>query len=178
MLAARMNHCAVIRSARHGVDSHSPIPTLTAGPTSTTSWGAVVAKFKGAAGDMPPYVHVGSRLPIGGGTLGSAYNPVEVRDPTGTKAEMPQFSLRGDVSADRFAHRRELLSAVDRLRSKTERSADQMDAFQKRAAGMLTSPKVRTAFDLAKEKEELRERYGANFFGQSCLLARRLVEAG
>src|SRR5262245_33329700 len=86
MLAARMTRCAVIRSARHGVDVHSPIPTLTAGPTSTTSWGAVVAKFKGAAGDMPPYVHVGSRLPIGGGTLGSAYNPVEVRDPTGTKA--------------------------------------------------------------------------------------------
>src|SRR5262245_1506199 len=70
--APPMNRSAVIPPARHGIDSHPPIPTLTAGPTSTTSWGAVVARLKGAAGEMPPYVHVGSRLPIGGGVLGSA----------------------------------------------------------------------------------------------------------
>lgn len=178
MLAARMHRCALIRSLRHGVDSHSPIPTLTVGPNSTTSWGAVVTKLKGPAGDVPPYVHVGSRLGIGGGTLGSAFDPVEVRDPTGAKAAVPQFSLRGDVSADRLGSRRELLASVDRLRGKTDRAVDQMDTFQRRAAEMLTSPRVRAAFDLGREPDELRERYGANFVGQSCLLARRLVEAG
>src|SRR5262249_29689710 len=50
--------------------------------------------------------------------------------------------------------------------------------FYQRAVDMLTSARVREAFDLAREKESLRDRYGANFFGQSCLLARRLVEAG
>src|SRR6516165_8793073 len=53
-----------------------------------------------------------------------------------------------------------------------------MDTYHQRAVDILTSPRVRTAFDLARETEALRDRYGANFFGQSCLLARRLVEAG
>jgi uncharacterized protein (DUF1501 family) len=53
-----------------------------------------------------------------------------------------------------------------------------MDAFHQRAIEMLTSTRVRQAFDLAKEKDSLRQRYGANFFGQSLLMARRLIEAG
>ncbi len=177
-LAARMDRCALIRSVRTGIDAHSPLPMLTGGPGTTTSIGAVVTRLKGPIGDMPPYVHLGSRLGVGGGTLGSAYNPIEVRDPTGSKVDLPQFRLRADVPAERFGQRRALLSAVDRMRAKAERGVEVMDVFYQRAADILTSPKVRTAFDLAKEKEALRERYGANFFGQSCLLARRLVEAG
>jgi hypothetical protein len=178
MLASRMHHCALIRSVRSGIDSHSPIPMLTGAVGTTTSLGAVVTRLKGPIGDMPPYVHLGSRLGVGGGTLGSAYSPIEVRDPTGSKIDLPQFKLRADVSADRFGQRRALLSAIDRMRARTERSVDQMDVFYQRAADILTSPKVRMAFDLTREKDDLRERYGANFFGQSCLLARRLVEAG
>src|SRR5205085_3299737 len=69
---------------------------------------------------------------------------------------------------------------IDRMRAaaRSSRAVESMDVFYRRAVDMLTSPKVRAAFDLAKEAENLRERYGANFFGQSCLLARRLVEAG
>src|SRR5262249_21783281 len=103
MLAARMNRCAVIRSLNHRTDSHSPVPVLTGSPSSTTALGAVVARFKGPIGEMPPYVHVGSKLPIGGGTLGAAFNPIEVRDPTGGKLEMPQFQLRADISAHRMS---------------------------------------------------------------------------
>src|SRR5207245_4700164 len=80
----------------------------------------------------------------------------------------------------RFKQRDELLGALDRMRKEAHGSKDveKMDAFYQRAVSMLTSPRVREAFDLTREKPELRERYGANFFGQSCLLARRLVAAG
>jgi hypothetical protein len=180
LLAPRMHRCALIRSLTHRTDAHAPIPMLTGQVGSTTSYGAVVTRLKGHTSELPPYVHLGSKLPVGGGALGSAFDPVEVRDPTGTKLELPQFSLRADISADRFQQRQALLQAVDRLRAgaHTSRSVSQMDAFHQRAVDMLTSPRVREAFDLGREKEELRDRYGANFFGQSCLLARRLVEAG
>jgi hypothetical protein len=153
---------------------------LTAFQNSTTSYGAVVTKLKGAIGDMPPYVHLGAKLAVGGGVLGAACDPVEVRDPTGGKLDLPQFALRADVDADRFQRRCDLLAAVDRMRADAHRNrnVERMDEFQQRAVSMLTSAKVREAFDLAREKDALRERYGANFFGQSCLLARRLVEAG
>jgi hypothetical protein len=149
-----------------------------------TTYGAVVAKLKGANGDMPPYVHLGGKLfasaGVGGGVLGSAYDPIEVPDPTGARVSLPSFALAADVPAGRFGHRRELLSSLDRLRATAHASpaVEKMDVFQQRAASILTSPAVREAFDLAKEKENTRARYGANFFGQSLLLARRLVEAG
>jgi hypothetical protein len=178
LVAARMHRCSLIRSVRHGIDAHSPVPMLTGAPGTTTSVGAVVSKLRGPIGDMPTYVHLGSRLGVGGGTLGAAHDPVEVRDPSGKKVDLPRFSLRADVSADRFTQRRALLASIDRLRARADRGVEQMDAFYRRAVDMLTSPKVRAAFDLDREPDDLRERYGANFFGQSCLLARRLVEAG
>jgi hypothetical protein len=133
---------------------------------------------------MPPYVHLGGKLfnspGIGGGTLGSAYEPVEVPDPTGQKVQLPQFVLSADVSPDRFQQRRDLLASVDRMRAQAEHNpaVAKLDAFHQRAISMITSPKVREAFDLSLEKEAMRSRYGANFFGQSLLMARRLVEAG
>jgi hypothetical protein len=179
-MAQQMHRCALIRSLTHRIDAHAPIPMLTGLPGTTTSHGAVLTRLKGHTGDMPPYVHLGSRLGVGGGSLGSAYDPVVVADPTGNKVELPQFSLRADISADRFRQRRELLGAIDRMRRRahSSKAVDQLDIFYQRAVDMLTSPRVREAFDLTREKESLRDRYGANFFGQSCLLARRLVEAG
>ncbi len=180
MLAGRMDRCAVIRSMAHTTDAHAPVPVMTAFNRSTTSHGAVVTRLLGHAGDMPPYVHLGSRLGVGGGSLGPACDPVVVADPSGKKVDLPQFALSAHVSADRFRQRHELLAAVDRLRARAHASppVEKMDACYQRAVDMLTSAKVREAFDLAREKESLRDRYGANFFGQSCLLARRLVEAG
>ncbi|MBY0230703.1 MAG: DUF1501 domain-containing protein [Gemmataceae bacterium] len=180
MIAERLHRCALVRSMTHRVDSHSPIPMMTAFPSSRTSHGAVVSRLKGPMRGMPAYVHLGGPLGVGGGVLGSAFDPVAVRDPTGAKLEMPQFGLRADVSAERFRDRSALLAAVDRTRARVNATGAmaRMDHAQRRAAEMLTSPKVRDAFDLKKEKEAVRDRYGANFFGQSCLTARRLVEAG
>lgn len=180
MIAERLHRCALVRSMTHNIDAHFPAPMMTAFGTSRTTHGAVLARLKGPMAGMPAYVHLGSNLSVGGGVLGSAFDPVAVRDPTGAKLEMPQFGLRADVSAERFRDRSSLLAAVDRTRARANATGamDKMDHAQRRAAEMLTSPKVRNAFDLGKEKETTRDRYGANFFGQSCLMARRLVEAG
>jgi hypothetical protein len=179
-MAKRMDKCAVIRSMNHGTDAHAPVPMLTGFNGTTTSYGAVVTKLKGYAGEVPPYVHLGSKLAVGGGALGAAFDPVAVRDPTGKQAPLPQFGLSAGVTPERFRDRGALLGAVDRTRADlhASREVEKMDACYRRAVEVLTSPKVREAFDLGREKEVLRDRYGANFFGQSCLLARRLVEAG
>jgi uncharacterized protein (DUF1501 family) len=73
-----------------------------------------------------------------------------------------------------------LLGAVEQTRAQWRESepVGKMDENYQRAIDLLTSDKVRSAFDLAKEKDELRDKYGGSVFGQSCLLARRLVEAG
>src|SRR5205823_9684384 len=80
----------------------------------------------------------------------------------------------------RFDRRRQLLDAVDGFRRQVDgsRSLRDMDSCYQRALAMLSTSEVRDAFDLKKEPEALRERYGGSFFGQSCLAARRLVEAG
>ena len=179
-LAERADRFAVIRSLTHNNSGHSPLPMLTGFDGKTTSYGAVATKLLGGCGDMPPYVHLGSKLGVGGGQLGAAFDPVEVPDPSGGKLALPQFSLSANVPAERFRDRGELLAALDRTRADLHRNRDieRMDTFYQRAIDILTSPKVRKAFDLSEEKPELRDRYGANFFGQSCLMARRLVEAG
>jgi hypothetical protein len=180
MLARHMDKCAIIRSMNHGIDSHSPVPMLTGFPGETTSYGAVVAKMLGFRGNMPPYVHVGTRLGVGGGRLGAPYFPMEIADPTGSRVQMPQFALSADIHADRFQERRDLLGAVDRMRRQAHQAeaVERMDLNYQRAIDILTSTRVRDAFDLGREPGNLRERYGANLFSQSCLLARRLVEAG
>jgi hypothetical protein len=180
MTARMLDRVAIVRSMTSPSGGHSPIPMMTAFPGERTSHGAVLTKLKGFTQAMPPYVHIGPRLGVGGGNLGSPYNPAEVPVPGGKKVEMPQFSLSADISADRFRQRRELLSSIDRVRADLagHLSVEKMNSFYRLAVEMLTSSKVREAFDLSPEPDKLRNRYGANHFGQSCLMARRLVEAG
>ena len=84
------------------------------------------------------------------------------------------------VSAARLDRRRQLQKLIDTQSRMLERSAATrgLDAYYERALAMITSSKVRQAFDLSKEPKRLRDRYGRHTYGQSCLLARRLVEAG
>ena len=180
MLAERARDLTILRSISHSTDSHSPRPMMTANPREDTSHGAVVTYVRGYRGAMPPYVHLGKPLPVGGGRLGAACSPVEVRDPTGRQVQLPDFRFPEGVNPVRFDRRRRLLSAMDDFRQAVDgsRAVEEMDSFHRRALGILTSEDVTRAFDLGREPEKLRERYGGNFFGQSCLLARRLVEAG
>jgi hypothetical protein len=182
LMAERMNRCTLVRSMTTRDGGHSGTAVLSGMSSSAASYGAVLTRLKGPGqSGMPPFVHVGPNgyLP-GAGSLGAAYNPIEVPDPSGKQVQLPQFGLTVDVTADRFRQRSELLAAVDRTRAGLHASSavEKMDENYQRAIDMLTSNKVREAFDLGKEKEELRSRYGGSIFGQSCLMARRLVEAG
>lgn len=182
---------SVIRSMTHTNAGHDSTAMTTGFDANKTLIGSVVGKLQPSTSVMPPFVNVGSRrgdgtreqTPLdiaGGGAFGAPYEPMVVRDPTGRKVDLGEFSLRSDFPAERFDRRRELLRAVDDVRQAIDESKDvaQRDENYRRAADLLTSSKVREAFDVSREPDAMRMRYGANFFGQSCLMARRLIEAG
>jgi Protein of unknown function (DUF1501) len=184
MMAERMHRCALIRSLTGFDTGHTARPALTGLPQGLTTYGAVVTRFKGDNGVMPPYVHLGGKLfnspGVGGGVFGSACEPVMIANPLASQVQLPQFALTADVPANRFQQRRDLLAAIDQVRAQAHASpaVERMDTFHQRAVNILTSSRVRDAFDLSRETETLRSRYGANMFGQSLVMARRLVEAG
>jgi hypothetical protein len=184
MMAERMHHCALIRSLTGFDTGHTSRPALTGSAQGLTTYGAVVTRLKGGRGAMPPYVHLGGRLfnspGVGGGAFGAACEPIMITNPLAGQLQLPQFELSADVPANRFLVRRQLLGAIDRMRAGAHASpaVERMDTFHQRAVNILTSRQVREAFDLGRESQALRSRYGANLFGQSLVLARRLVEAG
>jgi hypothetical protein len=181
-MAQHLDKCALIRSMTTRDGDHSGTSMLSGANRSAASYGAVLQRLQGPSrSGMPPFVHVGPAgyLP-GGGTLGTSYNPLLVADPSGTQVQLPNFDLTAGVSAERFQDRLALLQGVDQARAAWQANASvtEMDGNYRRAIDVLTSDRVRAAFDLAQERQELRTRYGGNVFGQSCLMARRLVEAG
>lgn len=180
-MSRHMDKCAIIRSMTSSDGGHSGVTMLSGAARGASSYGAVLQRLKGSSGaGMPAFVHVGPQgyLP-GAGTLGTAYSPFLVAHPT-RQVQMPEFSLAADVPANRFQSRRDLLQAVDQTRAAWQDNAavGEMGNNHRRAVDLLTSDRVRAAFDVSHERPELRSRYGGNIFGQSCLLARRLVEAG
>ncbi|MGV3724074.1 MAG: DUF1501 domain-containing protein, partial [Actinomycetota bacterium] len=180
-LARQMDKFTILRTFTHGLDRHSPIHVMTGSPTTPTAFGAVATAFGKHSGSMPPYVRLGSNINgVGGGALGAAYDPVTVADPNAGKVVIPDYQLPSSVSEGRFDRRRSLLDQVDRFRrnADAEPSMETQTASYRKAMSLLTSTEVRSAFDLSREPASRRSRYGANKFGQSCLLARRLVEAG
>jgi uncharacterized protein (DUF1501 family) len=90
------------------------------------------------------------------------------------------LALAKGLSPEKLQDRRRLLASFDAAARALDAddAVETIDAFQRQALELLTSPKARTAFDLGRESESLRDRYGRNAFGQRLLLARRLVEAG
>ncbi len=147
--------------------------------------GAVVAKAAaGRAAELPPFLVVGGKLHQGkkaivgegGGKLGAMYDPFRLEyDPVaGTK--VPALQLPTELTPERLSDRAALRTALDQA----ERALDvaPLDDYRRRAFDMLTSAASRVAFDLSREDDKTVRRYGKTRFGQSCLLARRLVEAG
>jgi hypothetical protein len=113
--------------------------------------------------------------------LGKVHDPLLItEDPNAADFKLPELSLPAGVTMARLENRRELQKLVDKQSRLLDYSAEArgIDAHYERALSMLNSDRVRKAFDLSKEPAELRDRYGRHSYGQSCLLARRLVEAG
>lgn len=147
------------------------------------SYGSVYGRIKGFRNGMPPYAIVnGVGQYTGAGYMGAVYNPFNVGgDPNSDGFSVKDVSLPGGIGGDRLSRRRGVLDAVDQFQRNTEtaqRGVVAMDQFYSRAFDLVTSPVAKKAFDLKQEDAKLRESYGRNSFGQSCLLARRLIESG
>jgi hypothetical protein len=180
-LARQANKFALVRSLHHTNSLHQPWPMMTGNMQHRVAHGATVSFLnRNAELAMPGYVHVGPRLSVGAASLGRSAEPLEIADPLTVAGSLDEFTLSHDVAPDRLDDRQFLLRSIDGLRRMADGSSAvrAQDASYRRAMEMLTSTRVRDAFDLSREPEPLRDRYGANRFGQSCLLARRLVEAG
>ncbi|MFN0022195.1 MAG: DUF1501 domain-containing protein [Pirellulaceae bacterium] len=184
---------SLVRSLNHDVGIHSDggIVVLTGkkptvlDPTSQSKslhpdFGSVASKICGLGEHaIPPYVAIPSRIYMTRPAyLGMQHAAFETADPSGLNYKPPQLS----VSARNVAvldDRRRLLAQVDRYRRDADESRSAgIDQFRDQAFQMLTSPEAAAAFDLSKEKDSLRDRYGRHLWGQGCLLARRLAEAG
>jgi hypothetical protein len=194
----------VLRAVRTGDSSHSssgyymttgrphqPIGVENAKPGAPNDWpclGAVVRRLHGERGGLPAAVTFPEQAANDGnltwpgqdaGFLGRTADPWLITcDPSAPKFEIPGLTLPGEVPALRFDGRRTLLDQVNRHLDTVHGNSTVYDAQSRQAFDLLSSSKARQAFDLSREPERLRDRYGRVKFGQSLLLARRLVEAG
>ena len=189
LLAKQADKYSILRSLAHGEGGHETatyvMQTCTMpGDLVYPSVGAVVAYKRNEAGyiGLPPYMAVTS--PLGrfteSGFLGTNYKAFATGgDPTSGQVRVEGLVPAGGVSDERLQNRRTLLQAVDNLAQQMEKNQafEAMDSFQEKAYGMILGDAKR-AFEMSEEKPEVRDRYGRNHFGQSCLLARRLVERG
>ncbi len=160
------------------------------GGVETPHAGAVVSYLRGRKTDLPPFVVLpetmgrgGGNLPNGqaGGFLGKAHDPFALMaDPSKPDFKVPDLLPPPEISTVRLERRRRMREIVDSTVKHFEESDDArlLDSNFHAAFRLMTSTQAREAFDLGKEKPSVRERYGMNRFGQCCLLARRLIEAG
>jgi hypothetical protein len=159
-------------------------------PSDHPSVGCAVARFGRQPRNLPPYVALpsvlhdgdGGEVPgQGPGFLGQAFAPFLVDgDPTRPDFSIKALSLPADVDSRRVQRRMGLLAALDHANERLGQAPSTRDAAEhyERAFRLLRSPATQRAFHLATEPNRVRDRYGWHHFGQSCLLARRLVEAG
>jgi hypothetical protein len=187
-----MDKLALVRSAfhtnaGHGMGSQWMLtgyqPTIEVNDNIYPSCGSVVAKMRGPnSAGLPAYVNLPRPVGLGKAAyLGASYNPFSPdSDPNQDGFAVRNLKLPGRVPAARLERRKALLGELDQLRRDIDTKGDLegLDKFYRDAMEMVTSDKAQLAFDIHKEDPKLREAYGRNDLGQSCLLARRLVEAG
>jgi hypothetical protein len=190
-----MKHLSIVRSVNHQNAIHAPSahwmqtgyfgPTLARNAPQKPSFGSVIARSRGAGeSPMPPYVTVPRAEAFGyqGAVyLGATYNPFEVgADPNARSFRVPNLSLPGSLPLHSVKTRTQLLKEFDTLHREVDQSGalEGLNSFKAQALEMVTGERVRNAFDIGKESTRLRDRYGRHLYGQSALLARRLVEAG
>lgn len=160
------------------------------GGVNTPHAGSVTSYLMGRRTDLPPFVVLpelmgagGGNLPNGqaGGFLGKAHDPFALNaDPSKPDFTVPDLLPPQQIGEARLERRRKLRDVVDSTINAFEKSenAALLDSGFQSAFRMMTSTQAREAFELSKEPTKVRERYGMTRFGQCCLLARRLIEAG
>lgn len=193
------DHLAVLRTVNHGSGDHTKgnhwMLTGFEGPAFNApdnrvqrrpSMGSAASYLRGANQvGMPPYVGVPH---LRGGTdnlfhyssyIGGGSNPFIVNsDPNSSRFGVKNLTLAKGLTFDRLKNRRQLLSELDVLPRSHEKTIRNLDEHQQKAFELLYSKGVRSAFDISAEPDKLRDSYGRHTFGQSALLARRLIEHG
>jgi hypothetical protein len=204
---ARIAHkLAIVRSMSHSNPNHVtaclPANTGHTHPPGTPQndfppkdtdfppFGAVLDKLRPAASDLPTWVRVGPLMRRNNGTvlhgqtpgfLGARHGSFVVdQELLGTDVKVEAVEPNDGLTSLRLTSRRDLLEQFDQQRKLLDSSAEvrDFDTYYQRAFSLLSSDRTRKAFDLAAEPAATRERYGQSEFGQRCLLARRLAEAG
>lgn len=197
-----MHEVSLVRTVHHTMKNHNPAAyyALTGRAPALDdirlrdsqelfpAYGSVVDRLAPNKNGMPTFVafpHVMRDGEITPGQhasfLGKAHDPLLVTsDPNGKRFSLPELSLPNGLTGERLQNRREIQKLVNRQLQQLDQSAAArgLNAYYEKTLGMLNTSKVRDAFDLEAEPESVRDRYGRTTYGQSCLLARRLVEAG
>jgi hypothetical protein len=190
-MAKVMDRLTLVRSGAHNNDHHETATNwVLCGRFGTPfgdypAMGAVVAHETGFGGKLPPYVAV-PRNPsftweLGKSAfLGGRYESFKAGDPNDPNYKVQDVAPAEPLTARRAERRQTLLQAVDGLARRVEGNdlIATYDEFRQRAASMVLSSEARRAFAIELEDARLRDRYGRTTFGQSALLARRLIEAG
>mgnify|MGYP002528232063 CR=1 FL=1 len=146
--------------------------------------GAIISRMFGPRGSVPPYVCLPKmHNSAGAAYLGTTAAPFVVNaDPNAPGFSVPDLVPPLAVDPKRFGARRQLLGQIDRYKQAAEieanRGAKALTTFQQKAFDLISSPETKAAFDIKQESDTLRDEYGRSSLGQSCLMARRLVEAG
>ncbi len=204
-VAMHADKIAILRGVHHTIRCHNPaiycslvgreatdpmaISSRTAARrTDHPHYASVVARLRPPETSMPFHVIMPNTTNNGpskspgllGGYLGAAYDPFVLgADPGEPDFRVDSLAAPVEVDANRLESRQSLLDRFDSARRSVDRaSVESMHTHYQRAFNMLTAPQTRTAFDLSRESDRLRDRYGRHSQGQSALLARRLVEAG
>lgn len=201
-MAKRMHHVTLVRTMTHTMNNHASAGYYALSGHEPPSddqrlrdsldlypaYGSVVDHLAPNQNGMPTsvaYPHVirdGSIVPAQHASfLGKQHDPLRfLEDPNDPHFRLPELSLPRGLTIDRLERRREMQRLIDRQTKLMEFSGEArgFDEYYQRAMSMLTSDRVRKAFDLSAEPDSIRDRYGRSSYGQSCLLARRLVESG
>jgi hypothetical protein len=192
-MARELNRIAVLRgwnprNAGHGIAEQYMMSGRAFNPALIyPSYGSVISHQKGFKTRMPPFVQLGDNVDrtVGGGTagyLGLEHNPFEIHaDPNVPNFTVQDITPPPQVDTRRLGKRRVMLQKLDGLQrhADTQPGAfNALDQHYQAALNLITAPETKRAFALNTEDPRLRDRYGRNRFGQSCLLARRLIEAG
>jgi hypothetical protein len=193
MLARQTDKFSIIRghnpqNGSHGTADHLMMSGHKFNPSLPfPCYGSVVSKERGYRDGMFPFVQLGryiDRRFNGGiaGFLGDEYNPFEVfDDPNAKSFRVRDLGLADTAARARLERRYSMLTDLEHYQREVEETAQTVrarDVFYEKAHSLITSPAAKRAFDLAQEPDRVRDAYGRSTLGQSCLLARRLIEAG
>jgi len=202
-MANLAKHYSIIRTLHHTNRNHQPAgcylltgvnpqsdnaSQLAPKPTDPPALGSLLVRLSPAPGSgVPPFVMLPARLHDQGsafrgqtaGWLGSEFDPLLIaQNPSSSDFRVDAFEQQKGMAPERMERRRDLLKILDEGDLRAESGTQAMTEFQQKAFDLLARSRGRSPFDLTAEPGKVRDRYGRNAFGQGCLLARRLIEAG